>query len=403
MASFIATTALFGAFVVANEIAVRGSVSERVVVSAIVVIAAVAGVLAFRRSRRVTRGVLSIGAGSLAVAGTIGMRGYWIAKTGPSAIDVLAIPALLGALALLVAGTAQLLGPVGRWRRLIAVPVGLLLVYYVIMPVAVGLMLTHVPPIAVGSRTPADLGLEYRTVSFRTPDGVTLSGWYLASENGAAVALLHGAGSTRSAVLEHGAFLNRSGYGALLFDSRGFGDSGGVGVTAGWWGDLDIAGAIGFLDRRPDVEPDRIGILGLSMGGEEAIAAAADDERIRAVVAEGAGAVRTVEDTESIPGWNRYLGIPHYWVQMQTIDLFTAAPRPNALEDGMRRMAPRPVLLISAGSTEAAYTKQYRSAAPSSTELWVMSDAAHTAGLSTHRVEYERRVLALFDGALVPS
>jgi uncharacterized protein len=343
--------------------------------------------------------VKAVGAVAVGLLGTtvaVGIRAYAIAKDGLSPVDALAIPVLVASVALLVVGAVRLLRPVRGWRRLIAVPIGLLVAYYFAMPVAVGLMLAHVPPIALGARTPADVGLEYRDVSFRTPDGVTLSGWYLPSRNGAAVAMLHGAGSTRIAVLDHAAFLNRAGFGTLLFDSRGFGNSDGVGVTSGWWGDLDIRGAMDFLARQPDVDSSRMGIFGLSMGGEEAIAAAATDPRIKAVVAEGAGAIRTVEDTKSIPGWTRYLGIPHYWVQTQTIDLFTAAPRPMALEDAMARIPPRPVLLISAGRMETDYTEQYRSAAPSSTQLWDVPDAGHTEALYAHPDEYRARVLGLF-------
>jgi uncharacterized protein len=396
----LAGSGLFGAFVVANEIAAGGSVVERALVSMAVVVVVVAVNLAAGRSGTVVSGVLGILVAVLGVTAVVGMRGYAVAKAGPSLIDLVAVPALTASLVLLVTATIRVLRPVGRWRRLLAIPVALLVLYYFVAPVAVGLMLTHVPPIALGSRTPTDLGLEYRDVSFRTPDGVRLSGWYLPSRNGAAIAMLHGAGSTRSAVLEHAAFVTRDGYGVLLFDSRGFGESGGVGLTSGWWGDLDIRGAIDFLTRQPDVDPARIGILGLSMGGEEAIAAAASDPRIQAVVAEGAGAIRTVEDTKSIPGWNRYLGIPHYWVQTQTIELFTEAPRPIALEDAMARIAPRPVLLISAGPTETEYTERYRSAAPSSTQLWNVPDAGHTAALYAHPDEYRGRVLGLFDEAL---
>ena len=43
-----------------------------------------------------------------------------------------------------------------------------------------------------------------------------------------------------------------------------------------------------FLQSQPDVDDGRIGAVGMSMGGEEAIGAAAADARIRAVVAEGA-------------------------------------------------------------------------------------------------------------------
>jgi uncharacterized protein len=353
-----------------------------------------------RPSRVVAKASIAIAVALIAIATVVGMRAYAIAKAGFAPVDAVAVPILVASLVLLVAATVRLLRSVPRWKRLLAIPIGLLVLYYLVLPVAVGLMLTHVPPIPLGSRTPADLGLEYRDVSFETPDGVRLSGWYLPSANGAAIAMLHGAGSTRNAVLGHAAFLNRDGYGTLLFDSRGFGESGGVAMTGGWWGDLDIAGAVDFLARQPDVDPSRIGVFGLSMGGEEAISAAATDSRIKAVVAEGAGAIRTVEDTKSIPGWNRYLGIPHYWVQTQTIEPFTEAPRPIPLEDAMRRIAPRPVLLISAGGAETEYTKEYRSAAPSSTQLWNVPGAEHSAVISAHPDEYRTRVLDLFGGAL---
>ena len=50
----------------------------------------------------------------------------------------------------------------------------------------------------LGGRTPADLELAYRDVTFPSSDGVDLAGWYVPARNGAAVALLHGAASTRS-------------------------------------------------------------------------------------------------------------------------------------------------------------------------------------------------------------
>ena len=45
-----------------------------------------------------------------------------------------------------------------------------------------------------------------------------------------------------------------------------------------------------YLANRPDVDPDRIGVVGMSMGGEEALGATATNHLLRAVVAEGATA-----------------------------------------------------------------------------------------------------------------
>jgi hypothetical protein len=135
------------------------------------------------------------------------------------------------------------------------------------------------------------------------------------------------------------------------------------------------------------------------MGGEEAISAAAADPRVAAVVAEGAGAVRTTADATSLPGLGRYLGIPHYWVQTMVADLFTGADPPIALEEAMSLIAPRPVLLISA-SRELEYTEGYRAAAPGSTDLWAIADAPHIGGLDTHPAEYRERVVSFLDEAL---
>src|SRR4051794_35240236 len=100
--------------------------------------------------------------------------------------------------------------------------------------------------------------------------------------------LRRGAGSTRSDVLDHAIVLARHGYGVLLFDARGHGRSGGRAMDFGWYGDWDVAAAVSYLQRRADVDPDRMAAVGMSMGGEEAIGAAASLPALRAVVAEGA-------------------------------------------------------------------------------------------------------------------
>ena len=145
---------------------------------------------------------------------------------------------------------------------------------------------THVPATHVGD-TPAAHGMDYESVTLTTADGVALAAWYLEGSNGAGVVVVHGAGSTRSDVLDQSAVLVDSGYAVLAIDSRGHGDSHGTAMDFGWYGDLDIAAGTAFLGARPGIDPGRIGVVGFSMRGEEAIGAAATDPRIRAMVAEG--------------------------------------------------------------------------------------------------------------------
>ena len=158
---------------------------------------------------------------------------------------------------------------------------------FVLLPLTEAVYATNVPPGPLGEGTPAQYGLTYQNVAFRTADGVRLSAWYIPARNGAAAVVLPGSGSTRTTVLPQAAVLARHGYGALLVDGRGHGRSGGQAMDFGWWGDRDIAAAVSFLARQPGVRPGKIAVVGESMGGEQALAAMGADPRIRAVVAEG--------------------------------------------------------------------------------------------------------------------
>ena len=186
----------------------------------------------------------------------------------------------------------------------------------------------------------ASYGLAYRDVAFRAADGVGLSAWYLPARNGAAVVLLPGAGSTRTAVLGQAAADGRHGYGALLVDTRGHGRSGGHAMDFGWWGGRGIAGAVSYLARQPGVRAGEIAVLGESMGGEQAIAAMGSDPRIRVVVAEGVTGLQ-VADHGSLPhGIDDALQRGMEWVMYNTAGLLSICKRITFTFD------PRPVMLM---------------------------------------------------------
>jgi uncharacterized protein len=100
------------------------------------------------------------------------------------------------------------------------------------------------------------------------------------------------------------------GYAVLTFDYRGFGASEGErGRLAPQDQAEDIRAAVDRLTGSELVDPTRIGLLGWALGGGVAVAAAADDPRVRAVAAvnaigDGARATRAMHDEES---WQRLL------------------------------------------------------------------------------------------------
>jgi hypothetical protein len=143
-------------------------------------------------------------------------------------------------------------------------------------------------------RTPADVGIsDYREVTFTSqssalinPGGLRLMAWWLPSKNGAAVILIPGIGQARDGLLDQGAMLARHGYGVLLTDPRPCANPDGA-FTAGYTEVDDVAGALAFVQAQPEVDSDRIGALGFSVGGATAIFSAAQSQGIRAVVSEG--------------------------------------------------------------------------------------------------------------------
>jgi dienelactone hydrolase len=210
------------------------------------------------------------------------------------------------------------------------------------------------------------------------------------------VALLHGAHSTRSAVLDHAVVLARRGFGVLLFDARGHGRSAGRAMDFGWYGDEDVSAAVSFLSAQPDVRDGRIGVVGMSMGGEEAIGAAAADPRIRAVVAEGA-TNRVAADKAWLSaefGWRGDVQRGLEWLVYGMTDLLTPADPPTPLRAAVAAAEPRPVLLVAAGERpdEGSAARFIAGGAPATVRVWEVAGATHTGALRTRPTEWDHQV-----------
>jgi uncharacterized protein len=102
------------------------------------------------------------------------------------------------------------------------------------------------------------------------------------------VVMAHGLSGTRRDQL--GPFAERfaaSGFAALVFDHRGFGDSGGQPDLFEPARQLeDWRAAIAFSRSLSEVDPDRVVTFGSSMGGGNALAAAAEDPRVAAAISQ---------------------------------------------------------------------------------------------------------------------
>jgi fermentation-respiration switch protein FrsA (DUF1100 family) len=129
-------------------------------------------------------------------------------------------------------------------------------------------------------------------VEFEAEGGVMLRGWlYLPDGPGPhpAITLAHGYAGIKEMGLERfaEAFAD-DGFVVLVHDHRGFGASDGEPRhdIDPWRQIADWRRAITFLENRPDVDAQRIGLWGTSYAGGHAIVLGATDRRLRAVVAQ---------------------------------------------------------------------------------------------------------------------
>ena len=172
------------------------------------------------------------------------------------------------------------------WIRLISMGlVGGFFIAFIVIEMIFIIAITQPAPSVIGSPPQNNNDIEYHSVTLLSElDGITLSGWYIPSENGAAIILLHGYGSNRLEMISRADILARHGYGVVLYDLRGHGESGGDKRAFGWQGVKDVKAALEFLSRTENVNPDRIGILGFSIGGQIAIRATAEYEEIKSSI-----------------------------------------------------------------------------------------------------------------------
>jgi dienelactone hydrolase len=356
----------------------------------------------YPRMRAGARASFALVLGMLGIAVGAGEAVYYALKVGASGDDYTGFLALAAGVALLGLGVVMLWRTrhtddalLRRYGRRLLLAAGAVVVFYVlVMPVAISYVFTHAARAVV---PPAKLGAAYENVSFKTSDGLELNGWYVPSKNGAAVVVFPG----RTGPQRQARMLVRHGYGALVFDRRGEATSEGAPNVFGWEFDKDLEAAAAYLQRRPDVEPHRIGGLGLSVGGEALLQTAAGSNAYDAVVSEGAG-VRSVREFVLLHGAQLRLFTPSMAAITAGTAIFSNTLPPESLEDLSRRIkTPAFFIYASHGQGGEELSAKFYAAAHEPKTLWKVPGADHTGGIEARPAEYERRVVGFFDRNLL--
>jgi hypothetical protein len=362
----------------------------------------VAAIWFYPRLRAGARATVALLGGWLGLLGSVEAL-YYTSEVGPSGDDYSGFLSLPAGLLLVGLGVKTLWqsrkgGPLWRryGRRLLILGGTYLVVTFVLFTFSYSYGITHMARAHVPK---AELGAPYEEVEFRTTDGLLLKGWYIESQNGAAVISFPGRAGSQS----RAKMLADHGYGVLLFDRRGEGESEGDPNILGWQGERDIHAAVKFLQSRPDVDPQKIGGIGLSVGGEMMIEAAAESDALKAIVSEGGSGRSSKDDwANGERGLEMLVGRSFFTAGAA---LWTSDLPPATLDSLVSEIPSSTATFFVYGEEgqpeEKPANELFHENATGYTELWEVPGSGHMKGIEAQPAEYERRVVGFFDKTLL--
>jgi uncharacterized protein len=265
----------------------------------------------------------------------------------------------------------------------------------------IGLFITtrfSAPSRQLTERTPADAGLAYREVSFESTDGVPLAAWWIPPADGSssrAAILVHGWEGDKSDrhVIETAPIYARLGYGVLLLDLRGNGDSGAERRTLGYKETHDVHGALVWLERE-GFEPEGVVLHGWSMGAAT-VMRSAPGSGVAAVVEEAGYADLPLVLQKQLPeasGLPRLFNPSILFAAKLFLGLDPWAVRP--VDDAARlREEGVPLFIIHSTADEAVPSEhaELLATAYPEAEFWKIEGLNHAQAYT--RPEYRERLL----------
>ncbi len=242
--------------------------------------------------------------------------------------------------------------------------------------------------------------LNVRELTFKSRDGLTLFGRFVPARNHATILLIHPLGSSNNNMLIYAEFLVNAGYGVFMIDLRAHGSSDGDTSTYGLREADDVAGAVDYLLTRLDVNGQKIGALGISLGAQAALRGALKSDCLRALVLEGLGPV-TLSDHGGRPkSLQRWINYPFNWIYYHVYE-FMIGGKDTSVIEAIGQVAPRSILLIASGEKDIYFNRLFFQAAKEPKELWELPDAEHGAAILKESQTYMRRVIEFFDKTLL--
>ena len=245
-------------------------------------------------------------------------------------------------------------------------------------------------------RTPAEIGLDFEDVYFKSSDDVQLHGWWLPAEKSAqgTIIFFHGNAENISTHIASVYWLPAAGFNVFMMDYRGYGLSAGEvslpGVHA------DAIAALRVVMERTDIDTSQVAVLGQSLGAAVSIYAVAHSPyrlRFKALIADSAFASYRQIAREKLG--SLWLTWPFQWPLALTIsDEFSPV-------NSVAQIAPVPVLIIHGAGDQVIpieHARQVFAIANQPKALWEIPNAQHIQALG--QVETRQRMIEYLTDAM---
>jgi dipeptidyl aminopeptidase/acylaminoacyl peptidase len=252
---------------------------------------------------------------------------------------------------------------------------------------------------------------QYETVRFASRDaGVSISGWYIEKADDAPVVILvHGIGTWKGhhTVLIPAGMVWRAGFSALLIDMREHGESTVEDGRTAFGNEeyLDVLGAWDWLTRERGVPPQRIGLLGISLGASTVLTALGEEPRVAAAFVDSpfSDLRQIVAEELAGNGYPTFLAPAGILMARLTggVDLLAHSPA-----DGVRRLGERRLYLVHGladsriGPHHARRLVDIAEEQDADVTAWYVPEADHVEAMLMHPDGYRERLVGFFSEAL---
>lgn len=304
-------------------------------------------------------------------------------------------------------------------RRMIWIPVAIVVLYIVVGYVATIPVVGNDPYWRTLRAQPSDFGLRAETVSFPSSDDhVPLAAWYMAASGAphGTVIIAHGIDGNRSDMLPRASFLVRDGYNTLVIDLRDHGQSGGNYASPGYVEARDVLGAVDYLKSR-GAQPPFIA-MGHSYGAVAVIWSAARSPAIAGVIADSAyisfgdmvhRATFLLAQDPSRSFWERIglrlagtrgvekVIVPIYWLRT---GIWMSSRTANTLTP-IAHLGDRPILFIAGAKDQICppvnARKMFSASRSPDKGLFIVGDAEHASTFAADPELYESTVMGFLN------